>query len=344
MKRRRAAEHRQRAPARQALHTVQTARGPISVYQAIHDDAPRLLEMYQRLSLADAHLRFFSGYRPTIEFIEGWIDRSRRGGAVLIAVVGDCEHGQIIADAGYVPINSDTAELAMTIDRSWRGWLGAYLLDVLVEHARDHGITNLAAEVLTTNCSMMALLRARGCAFEPSEDLSVARVVIGTDGHTPTWSNDGPSPRILIEGSTGSWHGARAAKQAGVGIMICPGPGRGRAHPCPLLVGERCPLVDSADAVIVALPPDQDTDRLLDAHQALSDLDSQPLAVSTAIRERFGELADRPRFDIDPLVSGPETVDAARQAIAEARDRRRIDTTRDADRTAETDCGEHHSR
>jgi hypothetical protein len=164
---------------------------------------------------------------------------------------------------------------------------------------------------------MMALLRARGCAFEPGTDVSVARVIIGTEAYTPVWADDAAHPRILIEGSSGSWHGARAAQQAGTSIMVCPGPGRGRAHPCPLLEGKRCALVDEADAVIVTLAPDELSGRLLDAHQR-SERRTQPVALSDALRERFGDLSDRVRFDLDPLMSGPETLDAAHAAIAEA--------------------------
>lgn len=291
----------------------------LTICEARRDDAPRLLSMYQRLSHRDTHLRFHSGFRPNAAFVDNWLDRSTRGGAVLIVIEGDTETGRVIADAGYIPSDPQTAELAMTIDPERRGWIGPYLLDVMVEHARSAGMINLVAEVLTNNCAMMALLRARGCAFEPSSDLSVARVLIGTDAHTPVWTDGAPHPRILIEGSSGSWHGARAAQQAGISIMVCPGPERGRAHRCPLLDGTRCPLVDEADAVIVTLPPDDVSGRLLEAHERQG-LRSQPVALTDALRERFGGLADRISFELDPLVSGPETVDAARAAIAEARD------------------------
>ncbi len=291
----------------------------LTVCEARPSDAPRVLEMYQRLSHRDTHLRFHSGFRPNAAFVDNWLDRSTRKGAVLIVIEGDTETGPVIADAGYIPSDPQTAELAMTIDPERRGWLGPYLLDVMVEHARAAGITNLVAEVLTNNCAMMTLLRARGCAFEPSSDLSVARVLIGTEAHTPVWAEGAPRPRILIEGSSGSWHGARAAQQAGIAIMVCPGPERGRAHRCPLLEGRQCPLVDDADAVIITLPPDDVTGRLLEAHERQG-LRSQPMALSDALRERFGDIADRVTFELDPLVSGPETVDAAQAAIAEARD------------------------
>lgn len=310
-------DHRSAGGERVILDEVELSGRHLTVSEALPDDAPRVLEMYQRLSHHDTHLRFHSGFRPNAAFVDNWLDRSTRGGAVLIVIEGDIETGRVIADAGYIPSDPQTAELAMTIDPERRGWLGPYLLDVMVEHARAAGIVNLVAEVLTNNCAMMALLRARGCAFEPSSDLSVARVLIGTEAHTPVWTDDAPHPRILIEGSSGSWHGARAAQQAGIGILVCPGPERGRAHRCPLLEGSRCPLVDEADAVIVTLPPDDVSGRLLEAHERRG-LRSQPVALSDALRERFGDLADRITFELDPLVSGPDTVDAARNAIAEA--------------------------
>lgn len=226
-----------------------------TVREARPDDADRLVELYGRLSLDDIHRRFFSTFRPDVRFVSGWIANVDKGGIVLVAVEGEHGEGAIVADAGYVPTGSDIAELAMTVDPARRGWLGPYLLDALVEHARDHGIRVLEAEVLVENCSMLGMLRARGCALRPSTDLTTAQVVIATEGDAPAWPADGQHPKVLVEGASRSWGGAVAASRDEFDVLVCPGPSRGRIRPCPLLHGDRCPLVDEADAVVVVLPP-----------------------------------------------------------------------------------------
>jgi hypothetical protein len=304
----------------------------VTVREAESADAAALLGLYLRLSPEDLHRRFFSSFRPDRGFVERWLDRAHQGGAVLIALEGDAGHERIVADAGYIPTRSDTAELAITVDPERRGWLGPYLLEILVEHARLNGIVDLEAEVLTNNCGMLAMLRARGCAFEPTEDVSVARVLIGTSGDAPSWPADTPHPRVLIEGSSSSWQGVHAAREAGWGVLVCPGPERGRIHPCPLLSGHHCPLVDGADAVVVALPRSAaTTSPLLDAHSTYDRDDDrdgdgarsmdQPIGVSANLRDLYGDVPGRQTFPIDPDAPG----DGAVRAIADALSRAEAD-------------------
>lgn len=236
-----------------------------TVREAGPDDVDRLVELYGRLSLDDIHRRFFSTFRPDARFVTTWIDNAAKGGIVLVAVEGD--DGPIVADAGYVPTAPDVAELAITVDPARRGWLGPYLLDALVEHAREHGFRVLEAEVLAENCSMLGMLRARGCALRPSTDLTTAQVLIATEGNAPVWPAGGERPKVLVEGASRSWGGAVAASRDDLDVLVCPGPARGRIRPCPLLHDERCPLVDEADAVVVVLPPGEpSTDAIRVAH------------------------------------------------------------------------------
>lgn len=225
-----------------------------TVREAGPDDVERLVDLYGRLSLEDIHRRFFSTFRPDARFVSGWIANADKGGIVLVAIEGADGAGPIVGDAGYVPTSRDVAELAMTVDPARRGWLGPYLLDALVEHAREHGFRVLEAEVLAENCSMLGLLRARGCALRPSTDLTTAQVLIATEGDAPVWPADGERPKVLVEGASRSWGGAVAASRDDLDVLVCPGPSRGRIRPCPLLHGDRCPLVDEADAIVNVLP------------------------------------------------------------------------------------------
>jgi L-amino acid N-acyltransferase YncA len=266
------------------------------VREAVAGDAAALLALYERLGPDDTHRRFFSAFHPRLEFVEDWIAVRDRGGIVLLAEEQRSDGEQVVVgEAGYAPLHaprSDVAELAITVDRTWRGWLGPYLLDALVTHARGRGIVDLVAEVLTTNCAMLAMLRARGCAFEPHRDMTTVRAVIGTDGPTPSWPAGSRRPRVLVEGS--SWSGAIAAEEAGMEVLVCPGPERGRLHPCPLLTGDHCPLVDEADAVIVLLPRGTpSTHALLETHVS----------------------SGHPVVDLEPGLTGAEAADALRRAL-----------------------------
>jgi hypothetical protein len=156
-----------------------------------------------------------------------------------------------------------------------------------------------------------------GCHAGVAWSSSSAAVVIGTAGAAPSWPADAPHPRVLVEGASSAWPGALAAQRDGMSVLICPGPERGRVHPCPLLHQGHCPLVDEADAVIVALPRvARSTEPLLDAHAA-GDPD-QPLALSRPLHQFYGDIPGRTMFTIDPDASADDAVAAIRGALDEA--------------------------
>jgi GNAT superfamily N-acetyltransferase len=215
------------------------------------DDVGGLEQLYAGLSADDLRRRFFSVYRPTAEFL-GRIAEGEGGRTGLVAEVD----GRIVAEAHYAPLDDGDAEFAITVAPDWRGWLGPYLLDALVDTAAGHGVPNLQAEILLENTPMLAIVRARGYATLDHTDYSVVRVTIGTRSRTPSWPGEHVRPRILAEVPGGRWRNETAARERGFDVVVCPGPGRGRAARCPLLEGERCPLADGADAVVFALRAD----------------------------------------------------------------------------------------
>ena len=119
----------------------------------------------------------------------------------------------------------------------------------------ERGVPNLEAQIRLDNAPMLALVRSRGLAMVEHPDWTEVRVVIGTDGRVPGWPADPGSERrgrVLVEAPGGRWSGEKAIVAAGFEVITCPGP-RGRpGGRCPVLEGRPCPLVDGADAVIVA--------------------------------------------------------------------------------------------
>jgi hypothetical protein len=199
-------------------------------------DAAGLSALYDGLSLDDRYHRFFSGSTPK-HFVEQWTHLDERGGVGLVAVAtnGD-EH--IVAEAGYALLANGDGELAITVAHAWRGWLGAYLLDALVQEAADRGVPNLQAEILVDNGPMFALVRSRGYAIVGEGDWSSVRVKIGTTSNTPSWPQVDERPRVLVETPGGRWPPAKDAEASGLQVIACPGPGRGTKG-CPALAGQR---------------------------------------------------------------------------------------------------------
>lgn len=222
-------------------------------------DLRALEALYEGLDDEARHRRFFSIYHPPDSFFEKLVTIRDRGGLGLVAVVRD-EHGEerLVGEAGYEPLEDGDGELGIAVDRGWRGWLGPYLLDALLEAAAEEGVPNLEADVLCSNLSMLTLLRCRGYALMPRDDWTVVRLVVKAgDRGTPSWPGDHDEPHLLVEGGGGSWRGVVVAEEAGVEVLGCPGPDAARSD-CPVLRGEPCPLVEEADAILLHHPADSE--------------------------------------------------------------------------------------
>ncbi len=242
------------------------------VRPATADDADALAALYEHLDDSDRYLRFFSHYRPPRSFFDQLATLADRGGYELVAVVRDASEKEagLVAEAGYAPSNEGgDPELAITVAEGWRGWLGPFLLDALVEVAAARGVHNLRAEILLTNGPMLALVRARGYVTLDHAGWSSVSVRIGTEGCTPTWHDGATGQRVLVEASGGRWTGEDQARAAGLHVLVCPGPGAYPSH-CPALEGRACPLAAGADGIIVVPRPDDPRwTALLDAHARL---------------------------------------------------------------------------
>lgn len=276
------------------------------------DDVEGLVALFGALDLEDRHRRFFSAYRPTRRWLEALAAVDESEGVQLVAEIrADDGTSRLVAEAGYRLLPDGDGELAMTVDPAWRGWLGPYLLDALVDAAARRSVPNLEADVLCDNRAMVALLRARGDAVLDRQELALLRIVIGTGGDTPTWAPGTTGPRVLVETPGGVWHAAPEARAHGLAVMACPGPS-GRHRPCPALRGEPCPLAAGADAVVIANAPDDDEWRALaDAHRRLH----PGVPVCLEVRDAGPDDRTDP-----PTVRGPAVVGLLRRLVDEPND------------------------
>jgi len=216
-------------------------------------DIESLTLLYSGLSTDDLHLRFFAVYHPPRRFFEHLAAASTEGGYVLVAIVDD-PVARIVAEADFFPLDNGNGELAVTVAAEWRGWLGPYLLDALIEAAAARGVPNLEAEILVENRRMLALIRHRGYATVDGSDFTTVRVSVGTATPTPTWAGPHDRPRVLAEVAGGRWGRERVVREAGLQVMVCPGPQSGSVAHCPAVDGRPCPLAEGADVIVCSLP------------------------------------------------------------------------------------------
>lgn len=229
------------------------------------DDVDALVALYAGLSDTDRHRRFFTQFRTTRAWVVDWIRRCQERGASIVAEVTGT--GELVGEAAYVRQANGNGDFSLTVDAAWRGWLGPYLLDVLVEQAAADGVPNLEADILTENRPMQAIVRRRGAMVGPESDHTVVHVVFGTRERMARWGDGHERPRVLVEVPGGRWDRGSDVERAGYEVLGCPGPGR-RHEPCPALAGEPCPLAATADAIVLAMPPGK-TDELAVAHRRL---------------------------------------------------------------------------
>lgn len=231
-------------------------------------DVDGLVALYGGLDPDDHRRRFFCSYRPPPTWFVELADPEARRGARLVAVVETASTSTLVAEAGYAGLPNGNGDLELVVARPWRGWLGPYLLAELCTVAASRGVPNLEADVLTTNGPMLALLRRRGAVVMEHDGWSTLRLRIGTSGATPTWHGFEPGRRVLVESPGARWAGEDAARQAGLAVLMCSGPGPQRS--CPRLTGGRCVLADDADAIVVRHPPgDESWDALIAEHRRL---------------------------------------------------------------------------
>lgn len=145
-------------------------------------DGPALRRFHDGLSERTVYLRFFAVH-PHLSDVEvdhfTIVDHSRR--EALVAVSGE----DIVAVGRFDRLDGDRAEVAFVVTDGWQGrGLGRRLLGLLVERARDLGITAFDAEVLTSNARMLGLFETCGwpCSEEHVDDvvrvsLDIRRVV-----------------------------------------------------------------------------------------------------------------------------------------------------------------------
>lgn len=137
------------------------------------EDARMLMSFIQGLSYGARYFRFGHG---GIEFGEDEILRVCTPDpqeCVHFLVLGFEGESEKIIGSGRVDFEVDgkSCELALVVKDSWqRHGVGERLLVALIESARRRGYTEMRAQVLATNRTMIEFLRRRGFGISDSPD------------------------------------------------------------------------------------------------------------------------------------------------------------------------------
>ena len=231
-------------------------------------DVPAITRLYLELS-PESFYRRFNTEQPAPALV-AQLASFGDGDACLVAAPPS-DPGRVIAEARYVPIAPETAELALTVHDSYQGaGMGHILLDALVERARGERLERLRAVVLLANTPMLRLLQNYGWGLAaPTEDFSVAFLEISAAGGMPGWPAGSAGRRVLVERR--SWFDDQQVatlRSAGNDVRQCTGPRRETGRACPLVASGHCRLAEEADLIVSLLPGDEpDCTAVLAAHR-----------------------------------------------------------------------------
>jgi GNAT superfamily N-acetyltransferase len=151
---------------------------PLLLRLGTSDDRDALVAGFARLSGASRFARFFTGIHRLSDIdVERLldIDTSRHVAVVAedmprMSDVEDQTEGLGVGVARYITSSTDPtrAEIAITVIDEYHGrGIGRLLLDALIDHAADHGITTGTATVLSVNTKMLGLLISMGATPRP---------------------------------------------------------------------------------------------------------------------------------------------------------------------------------
>jgi acetate---CoA ligase (ADP-forming) len=127
------------------------------------DDAPLMMEMWQRLSPETIRMRFFAPRGMDEQQIRYFTDLDYENRFALVAESA----GRILGVSRFdrLPERSDQAEFAVLVEDAEQGrGIGTALLRALIEPAEDLGISGFVGDVLRENSRMLRIMRDAGLA------------------------------------------------------------------------------------------------------------------------------------------------------------------------------------
>lgn len=159
--------------------------GTIVTVRAVRpDDGDKIHKAFKSLDRATVYSRFF-GYKADVTEAElahiTGVDFERD--VALLVTIGSGEDEMVIGGVSYFAVNSDvpggSAELAFTVEEEYQGQgIASSLMRRLAEIARQKGLGQLEAEVLTANLPMLNVFHDSGLPMTLRQDDDIVHVTL----------------------------------------------------------------------------------------------------------------------------------------------------------------------
>ncbi len=121
-------------------------------------DESMIRDLFYTLSKSSVYFRYFSPRRSMPqENLQEYVSLSEEKGLSLVVTINPYETSQIIAEARYISEeSSDLSEIAFMVDEQFQGrGIATFLLNYLIEIARERGVQGFKGDVLVSNEAML---------------------------------------------------------------------------------------------------------------------------------------------------------------------------------------------
>ena len=144
------------------------------------DDRQRLLRAFKLLERDSIYTRFFSARNdPTEAELDRAVNVDFEREVALVVTTTTPGGDIIIASARYVAIGERSAEVAFVVEEDYQGrGIASRLLGHLTSIAKDRGIAQFEADVLSQNASMLAVFKKCGLSARQRRDGSVVHLTL----------------------------------------------------------------------------------------------------------------------------------------------------------------------
>jgi len=149
------------------------------------DDRARFLQAFRLLERDSIYTRFFSQRNDVSDAeLDRAINVDFEREVALVVTIEAATGEAIIASGRFVVTDARSAEVAFVVEEDYQGkGLASRLLVHLAAIAREQGIDQFEADVLSQNAAMLAVFRRGGFAMRQRREGGVVHLTLGL---TPT--------------------------------------------------------------------------------------------------------------------------------------------------------------
>jgi RimJ/RimL family protein N-acetyltransferase len=156
---------------------------PLEIRALKPDDQADLVAAVDRTSSQSLYRRFFTPKRSfTQEEVAYFLNPDFVNHVALVAVVDEGGRRVIVGGGRYIVVKPGKAEIAFAVVDEYQGQrIGAALMRHLAVIAKEAGLEELVAEVLSDNISMLKLFERSGLRLGTARDAGVVHVTLALE-------------------------------------------------------------------------------------------------------------------------------------------------------------------